>query len=164
MKGHRIPPVTIELGIALELVTEEGDLHTLWNEVDGWRVLVSPDAFDQSRPRLFIVPGDLEEMEDADAGRAHARAQDAYARWHERAPDAGRVGWLETPDRIGTPIGRAVRLDYASDKWGGEVVEYTHSFKEDGQLAPLAYVHNRNDPQGFALVGGEMTITEQGIG
>lgn len=163
MTTHRVPAVTIELGTALELVTEDGDNQTLWDEVNGWRVLVSSEAFDQSRPRLFIVPGELENMKSDDAERAHARAHDGYARWHDRAPDAGRVGWLETPDNIGTAIGRAVRLDYASDKWGGRVVEYTHSFTDDGR-PPLAYVNNRNDPQGFALVGGDMTITEEGIG
>lgn len=163
MRGHRIPQVTIQIGTALEFVTEEGNQHTLWTEVDGWRVLVSPDAFDQSRPRLFIVPGDLEDMEDDAADRAHARGHVAYARWHDRAPDGGRVGELDVPDSIGTRVGRAVRLDYTSDKWGGELVEYTHSFREDGQ-PPLVYVSDIHDPKGFALVGGDMTITEQGIG
>lgn len=167
MTRHRIPPELVQLGTTLELVTEDGDMRTLWDEVAGWRLLAPTDAFDRRAPygRLYLVPGEFEAEADPecpDALRGLMRGTGAYRRWHSREHDY--VGVLDVPDNVGTAIGRAVRLDYASDKWHtrGRTVEYTHDFTEYGG-APLAYVRNRRDPKAFVLAGGDMEITERGI-
>ncbi len=161
MARKLIPPVTVSLGRALELVTLEGDNVTRWDEVAGWHLLTTADAFNREPgyASLFIVPGEF----TGDLGDAPTAAARAYRRWHKR--DFDMVGALEVPDSAGTKIGRALRLDYASDKWNrrGAIIEYTHDFTEDEALPPIAYVRNREDPKAFVLSGGHMTITERGI-
>ncbi len=168
MARKLIPPVTVSLGRTLELVTLEGDNVTRWDEVAGWHLLTTADAFDREAgyASLFIVPGEFrtEDYGDPDdfGGDETAYAR-AYRRWHQR--DFDMIGMLKIPDSAGTKIGRALRLDYASDKWNrrGAVIEYTHDFTEGDALPPVAYVRNRKDPKAFVLTGGHMTITERGI-
>lgn len=164
MTTHRIPAELWQLGTALELVTEQGERQTTWDEVDGWRLLAPTDAFERAAPygRLYLVPGELEAADDPEALRELMRRTSAYPRWHDR--EAEWAGVLDVPDSVGTDIGRATRLDYASDKWQtrGRTVEYTHDFTEHG-APPLAYVRNRRDPKAFVLAGGDMTITIRGI-
>lgn len=163
MARKTIPALTVSLGRTLELVTLEGDNVTTWSEVNGWYLLTTANAFDQppGRASLFIVPGEFEA--DLGAVEDESAAARAYRRWHER--DFDFVGLLDVPDSAGTKIGRALRLDYASDKWNrrGRVIEYTHDFTDGGALPPVVYVRNRANPKAFVLSGGHMQITEAGI-
>lgn len=156
---HRIPDRTVKLGTALVLVTQEGDRVTTWDEVAGWNLLTTVDAIDQARARLFIVPGKLR----ASTSSPHGRGARTYDRWHDREP--AKVGELRTPDELGVKVGRALRIDYRSDKWGarGRTHDYTHDFYEDGGRPPLVYVDDRKRPRGFVLSGGSMTVSERGI-
>lgn len=162
MTTHRIPGETVHLGMVLELVTEDGDTQTVWDEAEGWHVLTTANAFDMGPgyAKLFLVPGTLGEFIPVDEHRGGA---DTYQRWHARDPDT--VQMLDVPESAGTKVGRAVRLDYSSDKWNGrgKTIEYTHSFMGEGMRPPLAYVRNAGNPKAFVLVGGDMTITEDGI-
>ena len=165
-RPHKIPPLVVRLGRALELVTQEGDRQTFWDEVDGFQMWTDPNAVDRAPgyARLFLVAGDDPDG-DGDDFADMDEALATYAEWHRR--DATNVTEVvDLPDRFGTtPIGRAIRLDYASDKWGreGREVEYTHDFFERGGSPPLVYVDNRETPRAFLLVGGSMTITARGI-
>ena len=158
---HRVPNQTVQLGRALELVTENSDRATLWDEVDGWHLLTTPEAEDRQpgHARLFLVPGKLEGQREAKENKGG----DTYNAWHSRNPEF--VGELDVPEEFGELIGRATRLDYASDKWNnpGDVVEYTHDFTGAGK-PPLVYGDfDGNKPRGFMLVGGDMAITSGGI-
>lgn len=161
MSEHRIPARTVRLGTVLELVTRAGQRVTTWDEARGWHVLATERAFEASpgRARLFLVPGKLgANGPSTDAGRV------AFERWHKREPNA--VAMLtELPERIGAPVGRALRLDYTSDKWRrrGSRDEYTHDFCERGGRPPRVYTDNPQAPRAFVLVGGSMSVSEAGI-
>ncbi len=159
---HRLPNKTVKLGNAIELVTIDGDNVTRWNEVKGWNMLTTPEAFEHGpgRARLFLVPGELDNPRPP---RDAEKGTQAYDRWHKRTSDV--VGYLDGPDGASELVGRATRLDYASDKWRnrGQPVEYTHAFDEDQAFPPLVYVDNPSDPSLFILTGGDMRVTEAGI-
>ncbi len=160
----RVPRVTVRLGTVLDLVTERGHTRTFWeSDVRGWHLLTVSGAehMGPGRARVFLVAGDIEGWSDEDT----ERAERTYARWHRR-DDGELVGELEIPDEFeDEPIGRAVQLDYASDKYGprGKVQEYTHDFFEDGGRPPLIYANDRSHPRAFVLVGGSMRVSERGI-
>lgn len=161
MTSHRVPAHTVSLGHALLLVTQQGDRVTQWDEVDGWNMLTSVDAMEHEHARIFLVPGKLRKQNDIRKGAAGSAT---YGRWHER--DAALLGELKNvPDELGHKVGRALRIDYSSDKWNprGERIEYTHDFLEDGGKPPLVYTDNPKRPRGFVLSGGSMAVTEGGI-
>jgi hypothetical protein len=158
---HTIPARTVRLGTVLELVTRDRRGVTTWDEVKGWHLLTTDDAFERApgRARLFLVPGTL-----APTPRAPRRAGNrAYRAWHER--EADKVDELEVPDAIAVRMGRALRLDYASDKWRGrgDPVEYTHDFCEGDGRPPIAYATSRANPRAFVLTGGSMLVSRAGI-
>ena len=159
---HRIPNTTVRLGRALELVTAQGDSVTQWDEVDGWQMLTTPDAEDlqPGRARLYLVPGELQAQQQVNP---ETHGGDTYRAWHDR--DAELIGELDAPDAFGADLGRALRVDYASDKWRnpGEEVEYTHDFTEGKPPRVYADFDGRGQPRGFVLVGGDMAITPEGI-
>lgn len=161
---HRIPNTTVALGRALELVTVDGNEVTTWDEVDGWHMLTTPNAEELTpgRSRLFLVPGEFDQKRAANPDTAAGRT---YAKWHDR--DADFVGDLDDlPEGFDVPLGRALRVDYSSDKWNnpGKTVEYTHDFEN---APPLVYAAFKGDPirkpVGFVLIGGDMAITPEGI-
>lgn len=155
---HRVPDRTVKLGTALVLVTQFRNQVTTWEEVAGWQLLTTVDAMNRTRARLFILQGKL------GGNKAPSGAGvDTYERWHKR--DAVNLGELKTPDEIGVKVGRALRIDYRSDKWGkrDRSVDYTHDFFEDGGRPPLVYVDDAKRPRGFVLSGGSMVVSERGI-
>ncbi len=163
----RIPALTVRLGSAIELVTQDGDQQTFWGEVDGMQMATDPDAMDRGEgyAKLYLWKGDDPELDDdAEPFETMEAAFDTYAEWHDRPPT--QVDEYDVPDQFdATPVGRAIRLDYASDKWNdaGQVVEYTHDFFEGDGSPPLVYVDSRERPRAFVLVGGDMRITARGI-
>lgn len=162
-RAPRIPPVTVRLGTVLELVTRQGAQHTTWEGIEGYQLATDADATERKPgyARLYLWEGKDPEPSDDDE-KLSLEALETYAAWHDRAPDG--VEHYDVPaDFDATPVGRALRLDYASDKWcaRGELTEYTHDFTEGSP--PLVYVDDRERPRAFVLVGGSMTVTPRGI-
>lgn len=159
--SYRVPPATVRLGRPLELVVHRNRTVTTYGEPDfaGFHMLVPPGAEDMApgRVRLYLVrpttvkPG----------GRVPAAGAQTFDNWHDRDPD-GRLNLDGLPERIGVRLGRALRLDYASDKWSRarREVEYTHAF---GSGQPWVYADNQKAPRAFVLVGGDMHVTRHGI-
>lgn len=58
-------------------------------------------------------------------------------------------------------IGAVFRIDYTSDKWGRQSVEYTHTSGRGVRL--YRYGAPRKPPWVWAIRGGRMTVTARGI-
>jgi hypothetical protein len=157
---HRIPARTVKLGEPLDLWVQKGDQVTHYGSRDlkGFVMLVGVGA-EQAAPgrtRLYLV---LPRKIKAD-GRSFGAGAATFRAWHQRNPDAV-IEYTGLPDAMGAKLGRAVRVDYRSDKWGGRNIEYTHDFYEG--RPPLVYADRADRPRGFCLVGGDMRITKHGI-
>jgi hypothetical protein len=158
--SHRIPARTVQLGEPLDLWVQKGNQVTHYGPRDlkGFIMLVGEGAEQTAagRTRLFLV---LPRKIQAD-GRSFGAGAATFRAWHQRNPDA-MLEYTGLPDSMGTKLGRAVRVDYRSDKWGGRNIEYTHDFYEGAP--PLVYADRADRPRGFCLVGGDMKITRHGI-
>jgi hypothetical protein len=159
---NRIPSETVKLGRPLDLWVRKGNTvtHYMGSDLKGFQMLTTPDAEERrpGRARLFLVKPRAIKAN----GKIHRPGARTYEMWHKRNPKQG----LElTGIAEGAPVllGRADRLDYASDKWKprGNHVGYTHSFL-DGK-PPLVYADRIRSPRAFVLVGGDMSITRRGI-
>lgn len=164
MTSYAIPGLTVHYGTVLDLQLEHRRVRELVTRWKGWAMLVGDRAMRSApgRARLYLVRGKLEQTARS---KAKASALDTYERWHKRA--ATYVGELEVADEIGHKQGRVIRLGYRSDKWNrkGSMVDYDHSFLEDGHRAPWLYTDAATLAKSTAavIVGGDMAITEEGI-
>lgn len=161
---QHVPPETVLIGQALDLVTQLGDVRTTWDfEVRDWRMLCDPDAMDRrpGQAGLYLVRGKLATKRL----RAIPAGEDTYARWHEREFDSMKE--IDAPDLLSVYVGRATVIGYRSDKWErrGNTHDYTHDFEERGHVAPEAWADNADLSKAKAVVlfGGTMRITEAGI-
>lgn len=159
-KAYAVAPITVKLGTVLDATIAHGRKRTVVDEWRGFQLLTGEAAFDQSRPRLYLVRGRL----GGDPGVNGDKGAETYSRWHKREPR--RVGELNT-QAARYPQGRMVRIGYRSDKWSrrGTTADYDHDFLEDGGSAPLVYTNTRTLAAAttIVVVGGSMRITEAGI-
>lgn len=161
---YAIPGLTVHYGTVLDLQVEHRRKRELVTRWKGWCMLVGENAMRAApgRARLYLVKGKLEPTGKA---RTKASALETYERWHQRAAD--KIGELDVPDEITHKQGRVIRIGYRSDKWNrrGSMVDYDHSFLEDGHRAPWLYTDAASLSKSTAavIVGGDMAITEGGI-
>jgi hypothetical protein len=149
------------MGTPVDLWVRHGNQITHYDGTDlaGFQMLTTPGAEElpPGRARLFLVKPETRKP----GGTITNRGARTYEMWHKRDPK--KVVDLDgVPDELGVRLGRAERLDYASDKWRDRrsTVQYTHSFLEK---RPLVYVDREHNPRAFCLVGGDMAITRHGI-
>ena len=160
MTTHLVPSTVVELGRGAELVVIEGDRVTPW-DVSGFVLCAPPDVEEreEGHARLFLLEGDLEDFEDL---KGNATAARTYEMWNQRGAEF--KGYMKTSKRLDAHMGRALRLDYDSDKWNnrGEVEGYTHDFTHGGR-PPLVWADSETAPEAFVLVGGDMAVNARGI-
>lgn len=164
MPSYNVPALTVHLGTVLDAVIEHKGLRYTVKRWHGLQMLTNPNAFEITRPKLFLVRGRLERPVRLEPGAHAGPASDTYERWHQRENE--RVGELVT--KVAKyPQGRMVVIGYRSDKWGprGKRHDYSHDFFEDGGRPPLVYTDTRalDAASTVVVVGGSMTIAEGGI-
>lgn len=162
-RPYRIPPVTVHLGEALDLVTQGNGKRTR-HDLTGWQVLTDADATERSdgRARLYLVKGELSDKVPNNIDRNSAVR--TWQIWN-RKPRPDLVGGIyDLPEKIGQHIGRAVSIGYRSDKYGktGKSIDYDHDFRE-GAKPPLVYADNATDPRALVVTGGSIRVTGRGI-
>lgn len=158
--SHRIPARTVELGEVLDLVVElNGERLIYRDEVRGMWLLAPDNAMDRAEGggRLYLVRGELAGGRDPEDARPEG--QRTFERWHQsHGPD--QIGSLEVPDSVGVPVGRAVRIGYKSDKFGGKTAAYEHDFESP---FPKVYATRKDNPKALVIVGGGFTVSPRGI-
>lgn len=165
MTSYAIPGLTVHYGTVLDLQIEHRRVRELVTRWKGWAMLVGEHAMRSApgRARLYLVRGKLAQQKRDAAPKA--AALETYARWHGRG--AAFVGELKVPDELAHKHGRVIRIGYRSDKWHrrGTMIDYDHSFLEDGHRAPWLYTDAPTLERSTAavIVGGDMAITEEGI-
>lgn len=161
---YHVPKVTVQLGTVLDLrVQKDASTRLTIDEWDGWLLLTDENAMDSSRPRLFLVPGELGQD---DSREAVGPAAETYERWHRRGYD-----FVDNVDVSGASIGfcqgRVMVIGYRSDKWGdpGKTHDYDHDFTEAGAQPPLLYTNRAaiDEATTAVIVGGDMRISPRGI-
>lgn len=163
---YKVPDLTFELGTVLEAALQIGPgKFLIVHEWRGMRLLSDEDAFNRARPRLYLVRSKPIKIATARVTQGRLDdAADSYDRWHKRL--ANRLYELNF-STAKHPLGRMVRLDYRSDKWGrkGQGVEYTHDFTERRGVGPLVYGDRKSVEAAKTVVctGGTMRVTEAGI-
>lgn len=144
-----------ELGTVLEFVVElGGGKRRVWRWTRGAPRLVAPDT------RTILIVAGARRLGAAPMAERPAQIRET---WTGKA--AQRAYRLSLPDVGGRwrKIGRAVRLDYRSNKWTGgrSTVDYTHDH------GPGVQVWARGDIDagaGFLCArGGRLRITARGI-
>jgi hypothetical protein len=159
--AHTIPRRVAQLGTVLDLVVERDGAREIYREEIRGAFLLAPENGMERSPgggRLYIVRGELSGKRPIEEGDA-PRAQETYEEWHRsHGPDA--IGMLQVPDAVDVPVGRAVRIGYKSDKFGGKVASYEHDF-EDPQ--PRVYSTGGDPPRALVIVGGGFTLSGRGI-
>lgn len=160
---HRVPAETAMLGHALDLEVEDDEQRWTFPFSPGQMVVLAPaDAMDRSPGggRLFLIRDARHNLEELDGGEYNAAAR-TYEGWTDGGHRANEVADLEVPNHFREKVGRAVRLDYRSDKFGrrGNFTDYTHEFSEPG---PLVY-YSDHPVEGYALVAGVFQVSPRGI-
>lgn len=162
-RPHRVPETTVKLGTVLDCTIADGDKRIRIDEWKGFQLLTDADAMERVRPRLYLVKGRLEGIDEEEAANVE-RAADTYRAWHKR--DAAKVGELDT-DPAPYCQGRMLVIGYRSDKWSrrGKAVDYEHDFLEEGGSAPLVFTNRATLPAAttVVVVGGSMKVAPGGI-
>jgi hypothetical protein len=164
---YRVPPQAVRLGYVLDLHVEvNATTRVRIDEWAEWCMCCGDNGFElpPGRSKLYLF-APLPDKKPASEDTNYSAATRAYERWHKR--EAKRVDVYDVPDRIVHCQGRVLRIGYRSDKWGqrGKGHDYDHDFCERDGLPPLLYTDTRDvaRARGAVLVGGDMTITEEGI-
>lgn len=162
---YRYPPTSVRLGFVLDLTIEPNpDARVRIDDWDGWLMCCGENGFElpPGRAKLYLF---APAPDDSAKRRDYSAATRAYELWHKR--EAERVDVHEVPDRVKCCQGRVLRIGYRSDKWGrrGKAYDYDHDFCERDGLPPLLYtdVADIGKARGAVIVGGDMTITQEGI-
>lgn len=162
---YRVPEVSVYLGKVLDLDAENDGYRIRIDSFEDWNMLVPETAEHTTagRGRIFLVPGNLEPVQDG--SESPERGASTYERWHGREPEA--IAELDTPDNIGFYQGRVTRIGYSSDRGAepGQTEDYDHIFIEEDGIAPKLYTDTAkiDKAKSALIVGGDFVITDRGI-
>lgn len=145
MRSPRIPPVTVELGRAVELDSDNWQWN--WNKKHDWVVSTNPNG---SRLYLFKKPKKLSPRD-----LRLTKADHLYKVFNRSDYDKALVGNVSEPKK---KVGRAIHVVYESCKFG-PLRHYIHTFDNP----PIVWADKPEDPSVIALTGGKIKVTKRGI-